>query len=184
MIVLPLGILDSSGGGVGGPAFELISTQLLSSATSSVTFSSIPTNYKHLQLRYTAHTSANQSTLRGRFNSDTTSANYTRHFLSGDGAAAASSATTSNGWLDFGPLDQGSNLVGVGVIDVFDYANTDKNKTTRALSGRAGSSNRLVTLSSGAWLSTSAVTELTLSEALYGQNLLSGSRFSLYGIKG
>lgn len=184
MSVLPLGILASSGGGVGGPAFELISTQLLSSAASSVTFSSIPTNYKHLQLRYTAHTNSSQSILRARFNGDSTSANYTRHDLTGNGSAAGSSATVAGGWLDFGPLDQGSNLVGAGVIDVLDYADTNKNKTTRALSGRSGSTNRLVELASGVWLSTSAVSSLTLTEATGSQNLLSGSRFSLYGIKG
>jgi hypothetical protein len=184
MSVLPLGILASSGGGTGGPAFELITTQVLSSAASSVTFSSIPTNYKHLQLRYVAHTNSNQSVLRGRFNGDSTSANYTRHYLYGDGSSAGSAASTSNAWLDFGPLEQGSNMFAVGVVDILDYADTNKNKTTRALAGRSGSANRLIELTSGVWLSTAAVSSLTLSEAFFGQNLLTGSRFSLYGIKG
>lgn len=182
MAVLPLGILASSGG---APAFyELIETQILGSNASSVTFTSIPGTYKHLQLRYVAQTNSNQSVLRGRFNSDTTSSNYSRHYLYGDGSSVGTSASANNGWLDFGPLEVGTNLFTAGVVDVLDYANTSKNKTIRALAGRAGTSNRNIALSSGGWFSTSAITSLTLSEAFFGQNLLAGSRFSLYGIKG
>jgi hypothetical protein len=182
MTLAPLGILASSGG---APAFyELIQTQVLGSSAASVTFSSIPATYTHLQLRYTARTNSNQSVLRGRFNSDTTSANYSRHYLYGDGSSVGSAASANNGWLDFGPLEVGSDLFTAGIVDVLDYANTNKNKTTRALAGRRGTSNPFIQLSSGAWFSTSAVTSLTVSEAFFGQNLLTGSRFSLYGIKG
>jgi hypothetical protein len=180
-MLIPLGILDSAG----APAnYELIETQVLGSNVASVTFSSIPASYKHLQLRYTAQTNSNQSVLRGRFNSDTTSSNYSRHYLYGSGSGVGSAASANNGWLDFGPLEVGTNLFTAGVVDVLDYANTNKNKTIRALAGRRGSSNPFIQLSSGGWFSTSAVTSLTVSEAFFGQNLLTGSRFSLYGIKG
>lgn len=183
MPLFPLGLLSQGGGGAAG-SFELIETQVLGSNVASVTFSSIPATYKHLQLRYTAQTNTNHSILRGRFNGDSTSSNYSRHYLYGDGSTVGASWSTNNGWLDFGPLEIGTNFFTAGVVDVLDYANTNKNKTTRALAGRVGSANRNIALSSGGWFSTSAVTSLTLSEAFFGQNLLTGSRFSLYGIKG
>jgi hypothetical protein len=183
MSLFPLGLL-SQGGGAAAGSFELIETQVLGSNVASVTFSSIPATYKHLQLRYTAQTNSNQSILRGRFNGDSTSANYSRHYLYGDGSSVGSSASANNGWLDFGPLEVGTNLFTAGIVDVLDYTSTNKNKTIRALAGRAGSANRNIALSSGGWFSASAVTSLTVSEAFFGQNLLTGSRFSLYGIQG
>lgn len=176
---------DYGFGAGGAPAtFELISTQILGSNAASVTFSAIPATYTHLQLRYVAQTVTNASVLRARFNSDATAANYSRHYLIGDGTSASSSATASNGWLDIGPLEIGTNLFTAGVVDILDYANTNKNKTVRAFAGRRGTANPQIQLSSGVWASTAAITSVTLSEAFFSQNLITGSRFSLYGIKG
>jgi hypothetical protein len=183
MSLLPLGLLSQGGGGAAG-SFELIQTQILGSNAASVTFSSIPQTYIHLQLRWVAQTSSNASVLRARFNSDTTSGNYTRHYLYGDGSSVGSIADNNRGWSEMGSLDVGTNVFASGVVDILDYSRTTKNKTVRTLNGKRGSANPLIQLGSSAWLSTSAISSIELSEAFFGQNLLTGSRFSLYGIQG
>ena len=177
-----------SRGGAASTDYELIQTQLISSTTSSVTFSSIPSTYKHLQLRATAR-STYAATLGGfafRFNSDTGS-NYTYHILDGDTVQASGFAGTSqtNGLVT---LITGStataNAFGVAICDILDYTNTSKNKTVRTLGGRLSTyQNSNIRLGSSAWLSTASVSSLTLFDHI-GGSFVSGSRFSLYGIKG
>jgi hypothetical protein len=184
MSLFPLGLLSQGGGGGGAGAFEQIATQVLGTNTTTVTFSSIPQTYAHLQLRWVAQTNTNQSVLRARFNSDATSGNYTRHYLYGDGSTSGSIADNNRGWSEMGPLDTPTNVFSVGIVDILDYSKTTKNKTVRTLTGRRGSANPIVQLGSSAWLSTSAITQIDLAEAFFSQNLLTGSRFTLYGIKG
>ena len=85
----------------GGPQGEFstytpIYAQTLSSATSSITFSNIPTTFTDLVLVFNGTRSAAGET-NLRFNDDTAS-NYSRTFLYGDGTSAVSgrqSNTTS-----------------------------------------------------------------------------------------
>lgn len=185
-MLLPLGILASSGGAAAAD-YELISTTLVSSAVSSVTFSSLNTvaaAYKHLQIRLAARTatSGNVDDINIRFNSDTGS-NYAMHQLYGNGSSVASEGYT-NTTLAASALVTGNtataNVFGAAVIDILDFANTTTNKTIRGLSGMASNSN-YVLLRSNHWRSTSAVTSITISASA---NLSVGSRFSIYGLKG
>jgi hypothetical protein len=70
------------------------------------------------------------------------------------------------------------------VIDVLDYQNTNKYKTTRTLLGTDtnGGTNRGVEFSSGLWQSTSAVTQIDLIAG--GTTFSQYSSFALYGIRG
>lgn len=186
-MLIPLGILSSSGGGAAG-SYELISSTVLGSSTSSVTFSSIVSTYKHLQLRYTARsdrTSASQiDQLILNFNGDTAT-NYSDHYLYGDGASVASGsgATQANIELNyFANNTASSGIYGLGIIDILDYSSSSKYKTVRCLGG-SSQTTPTVGLYSGNWRSTSAITSLTLDLAV-GPNFMTGSRFSLYGIKG
>ncbi len=105
---------------------------------SSITFSSIPSTYKHLQIRGILRTNDTGSwnNQQIRFNSDTGS-NYAFHTLSGDGSAAsATAATTQTSFNDFMRAASNSltaGIFGVAIVDVLDYANTNKYKTLRAL---------------------------------------------------
>ena len=65
-------------------------------------------------------------------------------------------------------------------MDILDPYAT-KNKTVRSLSGNSGGSDSQVRLMSSAWLNTTSVTSITILGD--GGDLVSGSRFSLYGIK-
>jgi hypothetical protein len=68
-----------------------------SNATANVTFSSIPQDYTHLQLRMIikGHT-ANTNNTQIQFNSDTAT-NYSWHYVRGTGSAANSSAGAGGG---------------------------------------------------------------------------------------
>jgi hypothetical protein len=70
----------------------------------------------------------------------------------------------------------------VSVIDILDYANTNKNTTVRTLQGRDTNGTGILALNSGAWYNTAAVTSITLAARVY--NPTSISSFALYGIKG
>ena len=70
--------------------YESIQTVNLTGSQSSITFSSIPGTYKHLQIRGVLRGDrANTGEIVGvQFNGDTTAANYASHRLIGDGTNA------------------------------------------------------------------------------------------------
>ena len=184
---IPLGIFATAGaGGAGGSAFELISTQLISSATSSVTFSSIPATFKHLQIRMVARNATSTGSPDLTFNGDT-GFNYATHWLYGTGSSVAS-AGNAIGDIPNIPLTAhmsgntaDANAFGVGITDILDYANTSKNTTVRSLGGRhQGSSSNFILIRSGFWNNTAAVTSIRIA----GNDFAAGSRISLYGIRG
>jgi hypothetical protein len=182
-----LGIMASS-----RPAFELIgsydslATVTLSATTASVTFAGIPTEYKHLQIRGIARSTktASPSDLRIQFNSNT-SANYAGHELYGNGTSALAYAETSttSAFADGIASDFNSaNIFGAFVIDILDYASTNKNKTVRTLSGTDANGSGLVALNSGLFYATpAAITSINFY--FNGFNLKQYSSFALYGIK-
>ena len=181
----------SAGGGGAAADYELISTTILGSAAASVTFSGLGTSaaaYKHLQIRMTTRSSASYGDdVILRFNSDSGS-NYSHHLIVGNGSTVNSYAGTTQTFIKGGYTianDQTpSQSFGAGVIDILDFASTSKNKTTRNLTGgnASGGAGSQIQLWSGAWYSTSAVTSIVLS-SISAANFLTGSRFSLYGLK-
>jgi hypothetical protein len=169
-------------------SFESIATATVGSGGSStITFSSIPSTYTHLQLRGIAREKAGSGSLYNlmfaTFNSDTGS-NYSYHYLRGSGSAAAAGAGASQTSMSFGGIEQGDNTAstfGANVIDILDYANTNKYKTIRSLFGYDANGSGYIVFSSDAWRSTSAVTSITLTPA---NGFAQYSTFALYGIKG
>ena len=174
-----LGILNSQVDAGGGSAYELISTQVLASSASSVTFSSIPSDYKHLQIRAVAKSASSNDNLIMRFNADTGN-NYNLHYLYGNGSSVASAYGTAPYVYVGQTISSGlANQFATAVCDILDFGSTSKNTTIRSL---AGNQNSLIQLISGLWRNTAAVTSITLAGESY--QLASGSRFSLYGVKG
>ena len=119
-----------------------------------------------------------------------TGTNYAWHSVQGDGSAVATNASTSQPNIHvmrncLPSSTSPSNTFGVVVIDILDYANTNKYKTTRTLFG--GNFNNSITgyvgLMSGLWQNTNAITSLTFQEET-GANLVQYSQLALYGIKG
>jgi hypothetical protein len=169
-------------------SYESIATYTLTGNQTSITFSSIPSTYKHLQLRWIAKSDRTETddVVTMQFNSDTGS-NYSWHSLRGNGSAAAASAGTSTSYMEinYGATgDSGASSIFAGaVVDILDYTDTNKYKTTRTLNGMDLNGSGWIYLHSGNWRSTSAVTSITLDQR-YGTNFKQYSSFALYGIKG
>lgn len=162
-------------------------TTVGSGGTTSVTFSSIPDTYKHLQIRaITRGSYADVETFFTlRLNSDSGS-NYSNHVLNGNGTSAASVAYTSRTWfaLSYIPGSTAtSNIFGGSIIEILDYADTSKYKTARILSGVDRNGGGVVALSSGVWMSTSAISSIEIDDHPNGGNLAQYTSFQLYGIK-
>jgi len=167
--------------------YELISTQILASNAATVTFSAIDqTKYKHLQLRVTGRTTytGGVDVLTVQFNGDT-GANYASHRLQGDGTSATGASFTSQTYANMGFVvgdNSTANIFGASVIDILDAFSATKVKTLRGVQGSNASSN-LVAVKSGLWINTASVSSIVLGTTGAG-NFMTGSRFSLYGVRG
>jgi hypothetical protein len=174
------------------PAFESIATATGSGQT-SVTFSSIPSTYKHLQIRIIARDNSGNGggsgALRLRFNGDTSSV-YDRHNLSGNGSSPSAGSDINSNDFSLDALmmggGTGANIFGVGILDIIDYASTTKNKTLRLINGNNTNNtfgNEFIRLQSGCWRNTSAISSIELYIS-NGSGYETGTTISLYGIKG
>jgi hypothetical protein len=163
--------------------FFQIATTTLGSAQSSVEFTSIPTNYTHLQIR--AITKDSRGTAPNnvymQFNTDT-GTNYSYHGIIGNGTAASADAGANQSFVIVGVDSTATSTFGAFICDILDYANTNKFKTTRSILGYDANGSGTVRLWSGNWRSTSAITSIKLYAD--SGNLSQYSSFALYGIKG
>tara|TARA_R110000868_G_scaffold400297_1_gene674584 strand:- start:683 stop:1261 length:579 start_codon:yes stop_codon:yes gene_type:complete len=171
-------------------AYDSIATSVVGAGgVSTVTFSSIPSTYKHLQIRCINRdtTSTYQSNdLYMNFNGDTAS-NYSFHRLYGTGASVAADSGATQTYMLVGQQAtnlSGASMFGANVIDIFEYTNTSIYKTSRSLGGvdLNGNTDGRMMLQSGNWRNTAAITSITF-RATTG-NLAQYSHFALYGIKG
>lgn len=167
-------------------AFDSISTVTVGSGgASTVTFSSIPSNYTHLQLRVLARCTATSAIRNMTFqvNGDTAS-NYYRHYMQGDGTSVVAGADGGT-VIYLGSASGTANGVSrfaTSIYDFLDYADTNKFKTVRATYGFEDNSSGQAIFGSAHWRSTSAITSLTFSTE--GSFAFSEyTSFALYGIK-
>ena len=169
-------------------AYDSIATTTLATATASVTFSSIPSTYTHLQIRAIGRSNraATGEFIKLTMNSDTGS-NYADHSLNaGGGGNVFGDAATSAAFIRvnrFTGANANANVFGVFVLDLLDYANTSKYKTIRELGGADNNGDGDIFFNSGLWQSTSAVNTLTFTVG-GGTAFSQYTQFALYGIKG
>ena len=166
--------------------YESIATTTVGAGGSStISFTSIPSTYTHLQIRVFARDSRAVAfdNLLLQINTDTGS-NYADHFLYGDGGGSVISGNSvSDTSIRSGTMTGASssaNIFGANIIDILDYASTNKYKTIRALSGADANGSGQTVLRSGLWLNTNAITTLTFTPG--GGNFTQYSSFALYGI--
>lgn len=164
-------------------SYESIAT--ITSSGSSITFSSIPSTYSSLQLKFNLRAANDGRDVYISLNSDT-GTNYTRHNLRGTGTAASASGSANVApAFNLGAFNLGGAYTTypfVGIIDLHDYASTSKTKTVRTFSGLDMNTNGgEVGMYSVLWNSTSAITSVTIT---ISSSSFDSSTFSLYGIKG
>lgn len=173
------------GSGLTDPVYDFVSISTVTvgaGGTATVTFSSIPTTYTHLQIRGLVKANAGYE-LRMQLNGDTGS-NYSTHNVMGDSNNVYSSAGTSFTYMRqfvYTGLPTNANTFGAFVMDILDYKNTNKYKTVRSFYGQDSNGVGEIGMQSGAWFNTSAVS----SVSFYTSGTISQySDFALYGITG
>lgn len=182
------GFLGVTGAPISTTAYEsIVTTTVGAGGASSISFTSIPSTYTHLQIRIMARdnrASNTQSNINMTFNSDT-GANYSNHDVYGNGANAlvdGFASQTSAFACRISGATAGASMFGGGYVDILDYTNTNKYKTTRGLSGTDQNGSGAVFFASNAWLNTAAITRIDLVGV--GTTIQQYSSFALYGIKG
>ena len=164
-------------------SYESIATVTVGGGGSaSVTLSSIPSTYTHLQIRATtANTTAGNASggVYVAFNSDTTNTNYRSHYVFADG----SSITASQAQDRIIGLVGATTGYGTYVVDILDYANTNKYKTVRSINGFDQNTYGFTWLGSTLWVNTNTITSMTFTTNP-ADTFLQYTKFSLYGIKG
>ena len=161
-------------------SYESIQTVTVGSGgQSTISFTSIPATFKHLQIRYSSSSITNSS-IRMQVNGANQSADYNWHWVYGDGTNVGAEAATP-GWMYIGKSYP--TYYGAGIVDILDYANTNKYKTIKALLGINTNNNggEIVALGSGVRLSTTTISSITITA---DSNFAEFTKYALYGIKG
>jgi len=156
--------------------YTLIASNTLGSATSSITFSSIPAVYTDLILVSQYFRTTNNSP-KIYFNSDTLS-NYSQTVLYGNGTSAASGRDSGGYiWLaDY--INADLTNPACNITNILDYSNTSTYKTVLDKGGNAANG---IAASAGLWRNTSAINSIVITAT--SGNFNTGSTFKLYGIE-
>jgi len=158
--------------------YTAINTTTLTSATASITFSSIPSTYTDLVLVVTGKIASggNNLGLDFRVNGDT-GTNYSITQLLGDSSSAIGGQEANSSRMNLGIITQ--DYESSNIINIMNYANTT---TYKSFLSRGNSSGSYVRLAAGSWRSTAAINSVTVLQ-ITGVNLAIGTTATLYGIK-
>lgn len=157
--------------------YTTIATTTLTTATASVTFSSIPGTYTDLFLA-TLWGPTTGDDLYLQFNGDT-GANYSTTWVGGNGTGAFSGRKTNdNGIQPRTPANQPSTVTTIYNVNIMNYSNSANYKT--AIS-RYNYASAWTEADVGVWRNVSTITSLTFK--CNASTFVAGSTFTLYGIK-
>ncbi len=151
-----------------------IARQVLASATSSFTLSSIPSGYTDLII-VANHTSSTGVGWFMQFNGDT-GTNYSMTYIGGNGSTTESLRASN---VTCTRVGNAYTTIGNTIIQIMNYANTTTFKTHIS---RSNNSSNFVMATVGLWRSTAAITSITLLTNT-ADTFSVGSTFTLYGIK-
>jgi hypothetical protein len=179
--------------------YVVLDTRTLSTSTPSVTFSSIPQTYTDLVLVINARTDRNDQSnrptdlIKVTYNGSNAS-NYSDTILGNNSTNSPFSYRESNqGFMAVGAVpgaQSNAGEFGTNIFHVQSYSNTTTYKTLLARGGNptsVGSGNYYMGAATGLWRgatgsSKEAITSITLAPYV-GSNFVSGSTFSIYGIR-
>lgn len=156
--------------------YEPISTQVLSSTQTVITFSSIPQTYTDLVLIINAKNTSTGNYILTRFNSDS-GTNYSQTRLVGNGSTASSARDVNDN--SFAVMYQSTATdPGICIMHIMNYANTTTYKTAISRDSYAADTTFL---RCALWRNTNAISTITLT--INGGSFNTTSSFTLYGIK-
>lgn len=159
--------------------YEPIATYTATGSVATYTFTSIPATFTDIVAVLNTGNGAN-SDVRIRFNGDTAT-NYSRTALTGNGTSASSFRNSSQTYFEIDSNGFSStSLQQTIVLHIFNYANTTTYKTAISRANNAGFGTDAIV---GLWRKTpEAITSIEFYNS-NSSNWLSGSTFTLYGIK-
>jgi hypothetical protein len=173
-------------------AYESIAT-LYGTGGSTISFTSIPNTYKHLEIRVLAKDTGSGTDSDGigvTFNGDTGANYWSQTGGSYQNNNLLTGQTTSAGtYIDAGlSMDGGqtSGWHGYSIYKITDYTSTAKNKTLHMFTGSSSINNAgYAFISSGMWTTNNAaINRIDLKALGATQTFSTSSRFMLFGIKG
>lgn len=159
----------------------------LNASASSVTFSNIPqTGYTDLKIVASTRATGSRSedSMGIRFNSDSTTANYSIKYLRGNGSAASSGGNDVTAGAYIGEMNGAtstSNTFTSQDIYIPNYTGSNQKSFSVDVVEEANATTAYAQLHAGLWSGTSAITAITFYD-YNGNSFVSGSTFSLYGI--
>lgn len=168
-------------------AYDALATVTLSTSTASITFSGIPSNYKHLQVRAIARSTDASSNVQGDFyvNGINSGSSYSFHHMETSGGGSVGGTgypdSSTSYWQRLPGAGSTSNVFGVYIFDFTDYSKTNKFKTFRQIGGFDANGSGQIFMVSNLFKSTSPITSMTFYSNT--GNLAANTQFALYGVK-
>lgn len=160
-------------------SIEYINSVVLTSAETSVNFSSIAADWTDLTLVGLIGTTTGNNNIQIQVNSDTTST-YSYTFLAGNGTAAYSGRySNQTQYVTDNYSYPGTGVESTYILQFPSYSNTNVYKT---ILGTSATASRAVTKTVALWRSTSAITSIKVYPG-GGDTLKAGSTFTLWGVK-
>ena len=151
---------------------------VVTSGTTSVTFTNIPQTYAHLQIRCVTVGPAVYDYIN--LNGDATSS-YAWHQFTGDGASVTAANGSNTSLVYANQIGTSTTIPYVSTIDIFDYANTNKYKTLKIIGGQDTNGGGGIWFRTGHWRSNNGITQVSFISSTGGYNQY--AKFALYGIK-
>jgi hypothetical protein len=164
--------------------YTLISSNTLGSSAATVTFSSIPSTYTDLVLRISSRLDANSTSLEINFNGNTSSV-YRNTYLNSNGTSTESSNSGSTTINFVGSNTSPSTASTFSNVEV--YIPNYQVATNKPFSTFGVTENNATTafieMNACLFLSTAAITSISLYSGSGSAFIVAGSSFYLYGIK-
>ena len=162
--------------------YKLIETKVIPSATSSLSFTSIPSTYTDLLLKVSARSDTGAAFAGLVIAPNGSSTNYTLKWMGDAGGGLVSYTQTTFGYNHLCYIPGGgaaSSIFGNAEITIHNYASAN----FKSVVCDGANENNLAAIyqgiSTGLWSSTTAISSLTFST---GGNFVTNTSFSLYGI--
>jgi hypothetical protein len=158
--------------------YTQIASITLAASSNSVTFVSIPQNFRDLVLVVAGTLNSGTQNPRVQLNADTGN-NYSNVWMGGSGSSATSGTNSSVDYNFGGVIFTAQSN---DILQIMDYSATDKHKTTLTRGNAASSTSGQATSAwAGRWANTAAVTSIRFY--LNAETFAAGSTFTLYGIE-
>jgi hypothetical protein len=165
--------------------YMLISSVTVGSGgAATISFTSIPSTYTDLLVKFSARSSTANSTVGFRFNGDSGATSYNAQILFGNGSTAGadrSDPTTQLRSMYLPTTAETANVFGSGEIYILNYTSSNQKSTSADTVVENNATFANDTLNSGIWTGTSAITSVVFS-LTSGDNLAQYSTAYLYGI--